>query len=955
MCLILRLFKKIDAGLILAALLTLLIIQNLLQPGLPAAADIPIHLYRTLEYRQAWAPGVIAPRWAPNLAFGYGYPLFVFAPPLPYLLGQVFHGLGLTFEAGLKSLIILTILLYATGMYLFARDVSGSTQAGLVAATAYAFAPFALREALLYGGNVPQFLAIGLFPWSLWAMTRAAGTHSRGWTVLAAIFYAGVLLSHLFHALVFTPVVGAYGILLLSRGERKRTHLHPDERRREPQTREEANSSPPAPLRLCSPALLTIPLGLLLAAFFWIPAFVERFYTRAQAGIYLEKSPFFVRYPHWTELVAWIQPLDARAANPYVPLTLGVVTLILAGLGLLAGVGLSLKRDTAGGGTIPVHLIFFFAVVAAIAIFLALPVSYPVWKTITILQVAEFPWRFLGLANLGLAFLAGAAIILLPQKVKWPVTAICLLVQILAVAPYLYPVVPFVQYGQPTVAGEINYERRSQSIGTTTLGEFLPQAVTRPPTTSPLVETFQAGRIPERLDRSSLPPAATATLLAQNAVTHIYRLDSPVNFTLRLYHFDYPGWQARLDDRPVSIKAEAGTGLMLIDIPAGRHTLTVRFGETPLRVAAMLLSGVTGVGLVGLGIWGKCRRAEGQGCREEKEISSAPLLPCPPTFSLRKLGMILPGSALIIITALWLKPLLRPIFTLHSPPGQALPAQHKLNIDFANGIRLIGYDLSKSVVSPGEYLQVVLYWATGTAPIEANLQPFVHLDRLNDWTTIAGAANYTPGDVTTESNLPTFHWDTARYVRDEHDIIVPPDTAPMAYAVRAGLIDPEQNHLLPLADGSGDTAYLATLNVGPGHEPARPAHRLDTTFSNSRDTIRLTGFEVTKQTPARLDFTLAWRSDRLPQRDYTVFAQLLDRDQNLAAGFDRPPLDGAYPTSTWLPGQTVIDPRHLPLSDVSPGEYQLVVGLYDPVTGERLTAEGGANFVELTNVTIGER
>src|SRR5262245_18261008 len=90
---------RVEAGLVMAVLLTSLAGQALLQPGLPTSADLAIHLHRTLEFERAWAPGVIVPRWAPNLAFGYGYPLFVFAPPLPYLLALGFHQLGLSLEA----------------------------------------------------------------------------------------------------------------------------------------------------------------------------------------------------------------------------------------------------------------------------------------------------------------------------------------------------------------------------------------------------------------------------------------------------------------------------------------------------------------------------------------------------------------------------------------------------------------------------------------------------------------------------------------------------------------------------------------------------------------------------------------------------------------------------------------------------------------------------------------
>ncbi|MBI1879281.1 MAG: glycosyltransferase family 39 protein, partial [Chloroflexi bacterium] len=340
-----------DMGLILAALLALLIIQSLLQLGLPTLADLPIHLYRTMEYGHAWGGGVIAPRWASNLAFGYGYPLFIFAPPLPYWLGLAFHSLSFSLENSFKLLIILTILLYAIGMYLLNRDLWGSVQAGLVAATAYTFAPFALREALLYGGNVPQFLAIGLFPWTLWAMSRAAQTRSWAWGVLAAFFYAAILLSHLFQALIFTPVATLFGLILSAQPTLNPQGLrYPSKNSLFPIhnsqfTIHHSPFTPPAPH-----ALITIPLGLLLAAFFWLPAFTERVFTRARADIYLAKSPFYVRFPSWSELIAWIHPLDARAANPYVPLTLGVVTLILAALGLTAGI---IGGRGSGASTLP--------------------------------------------------------------------------------------------------------------------------------------------------------------------------------------------------------------------------------------------------------------------------------------------------------------------------------------------------------------------------------------------------------------------------------------------------------------------------------------------------------------------------------------------------------------------------------------------------------------------------
>jgi hypothetical protein len=228
----------------------------------------------------------------------------------------------------------------------------------------------------------------------------------------------------------------------------------------------------------------------------------------------------------------------------------------------------------------------------------------------------------------------------------------------------------------------------------------------------------------------------------------------------------------------------------------------------------------------------------------------------------------------------------------------------------------------------------------------------VHLDRLGDWITVADSTNYTPGDVTTESVLPTFHWDTSRYVRDEHDLLVPEDTPPQAYALRVGFFDPDSGQLLPLA-GGGDTAQLAFVNVSPTGSAPKLQTPLAASFSGDGDEIFLTGFQLDSLTSEQLDFTLAWRSDRQPQKDYTIFAQLLDSNQNLVAGFDRPPLDGTYPTSTWLPEQTIVDPHSIPLANIASGEYRLIVGLYHPATQQRLVSESGNDFVELTTVTLG--
>jgi hypothetical protein len=91
------------------------------------------------------------------------------------------------------------------------------------------------------------------------------------------------------------------------------------------------------------------------------------------------------------------------------------------------------------------------------------------------------------------------------------------------------------------------------------------------------------------------------------------------------------------------------------------------------------------------------------------------------------------------------------------------------------------------------------------------------------------------------------------------------------------------------------------------------------------------------------------------KRSYHVFTHLLSGDGQLRAQKDNPPVHGSYPTTRWVPGEIVIDGYQIPIpSDAPVGAYDLVVGMYDLLTLERLTVRGGevANAVHLTTVQV---
>jgi 4-amino-4-deoxy-L-arabinose transferase-like glycosyltransferase len=107
------------------------------------------------------------------------------------------------------------------------------------------------------------------------------------------------------------------------------------------------------------------------------------------------------------------------------------------------------------------------------------------------------------------------------------------------------------------------------------------------------------------------------------------------------------------------------------------------------------------------------------------------------------------------------------------------------------------------------------------------------------------------------------------------------------------------------------------------------------------DAIMLHGVSV-EYDQNHLTVTPSWGALAPPQGDYVVFLQVIDAQGQRVAGVDVPPSGvGGMPTGAWLPGQQVAVP--LPLSlppDLPTGEYEVILGLYDADSGERLPVSG---------------
>lgn len=116
------------------------------------------------------------------------------------------------------------------------------------------------------------------------------------------------------------------------------------------------------------------------------------------------------------------------------------------------------------------------------------------------------------------------------------------------------------------------------------------------------------------------------------------------------------------------------------------------------------------------------------------------------------------------------------------------------------------------------------------------------------------------------------------------------------------------------------------------------------------DAVHLVGYDL-RTDEARpgglVELTLYWRTGAPLPADYSVFVHATDETDVLQAQVDSYPGGGLSPTSTWVPGATIVDRYRLrvPTTVNAPSRLRIDIGVYDHATGERLPTPGARPFV----------
>ena len=541
---------KLDPRLAILLAFTALLFAPLTAPGYFIFAHDARHTVYFLQmFDAALRDGALYPRWAADMVFGYGYPVWLILAPLPYYLGELFHLLGFNFVNAVKTVDAVGLVASGLAMYLFASRILGK-DAGLVAAVAYLFIPYHIVDLYVRGAQA-EYLAFIFPPLVMWALYELVAARRAVFVPLAAFSYAALILTHAQIAVIFSPVIGAYVLMLWIIYGQQGTSL----------------------LSFLVLPFLSILLGLLLSATFLLPVALEQRYLKPESLI----GGFFDFHQHFLNPSQLLSPFWGYGyaginGGDQFSLQLGILPLFLAALAIY---GAWRNRDR----VLSAHLIFF-GMVSLVAIALMLSPSAPLWDfAAPIIAFVQFPWRLLIVTALTLAFISGAALRVFPSQDAYPAALVVSLLLALAMFPNAQPQYTDAPFTYNTL---MDFEVQNHEL----LGETIWSQ--QRPDDSPLVEQYRAGKLTQKAVVTA--GNATVELVEHRSQGDTVRVTASEPSHILFYTRYFPGWQMTIDGETTKNFGPYGEqGLIGVLVPAGTHIVTTRFGDTaPRQIGAMV-------------------------------------------------------------------------------------------------------------------------------------------------------------------------------------------------------------------------------------------------------------------------------------------------------------------------------------------------------------------------------
>ncbi len=477
---------------VLVALLTIPTFMRMLRPGIYSMQDF--HFFRLHQFNKCVVDLQIPCRWSPDSGLGYGEPLFNFYGQLPYAFGTLLHFGGLELVDSLKVTFIFSLVASAIAMFLLAKYLYKNTEAAIVSAILYTYAPYRAVDVWVRGA-LPEALSFVLFPIIFLFLEKYFYQKRLRDLLLFSFSLALLIMTHNLSVLLFAPVLGIWIIYHIVKGRNK---------------------------KIIFPLIQAVLLSILISSFYILPVLFESKYVDIASttlGYFNFRGHFttsfqllFSRY--------WGYGASVFGTEDGMNLSIGIVQWTVA----IAAVVIAFASKNAKKFA---HVFVLFTI-GALCLFLTHERATFIWVFLQdTIKFIQFPWRFLGVALFCLALCAGVIPVIMKRFSK--IVVVVVVIGAMALTTRYFREDIWYEYSDNDLTRDPLWEQQMLA----SIGDFWPKS---------------AGIIPSKQAPNS---SADFELLTKQSNKIVYKVRSDktdIVFPLN----DFPGWKKETKDKIVT-------------------------------------------------------------------------------------------------------------------------------------------------------------------------------------------------------------------------------------------------------------------------------------------------------------------------------------------------------------------------------------------------------------------
>ena len=519
-------------AIVFAVIVSFVVIVPAILRGIPSNLDLTNHFRFALPFYDAIVAGDPYPGWLAESNGGYGDPSFRFYPPaLYYALAAARFVIGNWYDATLVVFVLISIA-GGLGMYFWSRSILPSSGASW-AAFFYALAPYHLNQ-LYQATLLAEWAGSAVLPFVFGFVDRVCERGRRRDVAGLAATYGLLLFTHL-----PLGVIGSMALLVYSLVK----------------VRE---------LRKLAKLAVGGALGLSVSAIYWVTMVSEVGWIGVNN---LQRDPSVDYRVNF--LLSTFSPDNL---NVWWMNIMALMTLMLFAPALLLLRG---SKRTTVGAALRGHPV---VVLTLFALFMALPLSRPIWMLLKPLQETQFPWRWMVLISMGGSILAAAGLPLLSNGIRAK-RMLVLGAMAIAVAFTLSHVVREAQYFPPQ-----KFETMVTDVRGSSCVNYWYPIWARSDARKMTTEVEANGRT---VTVSSWRPEHRRFSVAAGPATEA-----------RVRTFYYPHWTATSEASVLATRPDKD-GALLISLPQNATTVDLDFRE-PRKTKISTMSSLSGLMIIGM-------------------------------------------------------------------------------------------------------------------------------------------------------------------------------------------------------------------------------------------------------------------------------------------------------------------------------------------------------------------